>query len=77
MPRPARIELADACYHILNRGNYRQHLFTVGSSGRRFEATLFEACERYGWKLHAYALMSNHYHLALETAEPNLTAGMQ
>jgi len=77
MPRQPRIEFAGACYHALNRGNYRQDLFTVGSAGQRFETTLFEACARYGWKLHAYVLMGNHYHAALETAEPNLTTGMQ
>ena len=77
MPRQPRIEFAGACYHVFNRGNYRQDLFTVGSAGPHFETTLFEACGRYGWRLHAYVLMSNHYHAALETAEPNLTTGMQ
>jgi len=33
---------------------------------------MFEAVERCGWKLHAYVIMSNHYHLAVETPEPNL-----
>jgi putative transposase len=71
------MESAGAFYHVLNRGNYRQDLFTMGQSGPQFEATLFEACGRFGWRLHAYVLMSNHYHLALETREPNLAAGMQ
>jgi putative transposase len=77
MPRPTRMESAGAFYHILNRGNYRQELFTVGQSGQQFEQTLFEACGRFGWKVHAYVLMSNHYHLALETPESNLAVGMQ
>jgi putative transposase len=71
------MESAGAFYHVLNRGNYRQELFTVGQSGQQFEETLFEACGRFGWRLHAYVLMSNHYHLALETPEPNLAVGMQ
>jgi len=70
-------ESAGAFYHVLNRGNYRQKVFTVGQSGEQFERTLFEACGRFGWRLHAYVLMSNHYHLALETPEPNLAVGMQ
>jgi REP element-mobilizing transposase RayT len=37
---------------------------------------LVEAVGRYGWRLHAYVLMRNHYHLAVETPEPNLVAGM-
>ena len=77
MPRQTRMESAGAFYHVLNRGNYRQEVFTVGQSGEQFERTLFEACGRFGWRLHAYVLMSNHYHLALETPEPNLAVGMQ
>ncbi len=38
---------------------------------------LFEACERAGWILHAYCVMGNHYHLAIETPEPNLSEGMR
>src|ERR1700677_2127564 len=42
-----------------------------------FLRTLEEACQRTGWRVHAYVLMSNHYHLMLETPEPNLVAGMR
>jgi len=77
MPRKPRIEYAGAVYHVLNRGNYRNDLFAVASAGTSFEKTLFETCSRYDWRLHAYVLMSNHYHLALETRTANLAAGMQ
>jgi putative transposase len=77
MPRSPRVEYEGARYHVLNRGNYREDLFTLGRTGDSFRATLFEACERYGWMLHAYVVMSNHYHLALETPQANLSAGMQ
>src|SRR5207237_446817 len=33
--------------------------------------------DRYRWQLHAYVLMSNHYHLVLTTLEPTLSSGMQ
>jgi len=39
--------------------------------------TLAEACEKTGWRVHAYVLMGNHYHLLLETPEANLVAGMK
>jgi REP element-mobilizing transposase RayT len=39
--------------------------------------TLAEACEKTGWQVHAYVLMSNHYHLLLETPEANLASGMK
>ena len=35
------------------------------------------AKRRHGWKVHAYCLMSNHYHLLIETPEPNIAIGMQ
>ena len=60
-----------------SKGAYRQDLFNVYRTGESFEKTLFEACERFGWHLHAYCIMSNHFHLALETPEPNLCIGMQ
>ena len=77
MPRQSRIEYAGAVYHVLNRGNYRRDLFTVEDSGVCFERTLFDTCERFGWRLHAYVLMSNHYHLCVETPDGRLACGMQ
>lgn len=77
MPRQSRIEYAGAVYHVVNRGNYRQDLFTVEEAGVCFERTLFDACERFGWRLHAYVLMSNHYHLCVETPDGRLACGMQ
>jgi len=47
----------------MNRGNYRDDIFLVEGSGEVFEKTLFEACGRFGWVLHAYVAMSNHYHM--------------
>jgi len=58
------------------RGNYRKELFDNGSA-RLFEKTLFEAAAKCGWLLHAYVIMSNHYHLAVETPEGNLVEGMR
>lgn len=77
MPRKRRIEYAGAIYHVISRGNYRKDLFTQGKSGEAFEASLFEAVERCGWNVYAYVIMSNHYHLAVETPSPNLVAGMK
>ncbi|HMO03814.1 MAG TPA: transposase [Kiritimatiellia bacterium] len=77
MPRKSRIEYPGAVYHIFSRGNYRKALFDVPGSGASFESTMFEAAERFRWRILAYTIMSNHYHMALETPEANLTAGMQ
>lgn len=77
MARKLRLEFPGACYHVINRGNYRADIFKTERAKAAFEACLFEACAKSGWVLHAFVLMSNHYHLALETPEGNLVAGMQ
>lgn len=77
MARKLRLEYPGACYHVINRGNYRADIFKTEGAKAAFETCLFEACLRSQWVLHAYVLMSNHYHLALETPEGNLVAGMQ
>lgn len=77
MARKLRLEYPGACYHVINRGNYRADLFKTEGAKAAFEACLFEACAKSGWVLHAYVLMSNHYHLALETPGGNLVTGMQ
>ena len=77
MPRPLRFEYEGALYHVLNRGNYRSWIFEDEGAKLAFEKCLFEACERTGWIIHAYCIMGNHYHLALETPSPNLSEGMK
>lgn len=77
MPRSKRIEYPGACYHTMCRGNNGQETFLDDDGRRLFLATLSEACEQTGWMIHAYVLMSNHYHLLMETPEANLVAGMK
>jgi len=77
MPRKQRIEYPGAIYHVISRGNYRKELFLKANTGEAFERCLFEVVERCGWKLHAYVIMSNHFHLVVETPEPNLVVGMK
>lgn len=77
MARKPRLEYAGAVYHVMNRGNHQQAIFRADGDRECFLGALGEVCERTGWKVHAYVLMGNHYHLLLETPEPNLTAGMQ
>lgn len=77
MSRPLRVEYVGACYHVINRGNYRRNLFEAGGAAEAFERTLGEAAVRYGWRVHAYVVMRNHFHLAVELTEPNLSEGMK
>jgi len=59
-------------YHVLNRGNYRQDLFETAGATQAFVDRLWEACDQAKWRLHAYCLMKNHSHLAIETLSSNL-----
>jgi REP element-mobilizing transposase RayT len=77
MARPLRIEYEGALYHVMSRGNGRGAIFRDEPDRQRFLATLEQACTRTGWQVHAWVLMGNHFHLVLETPEPNLVKGMK
>jgi len=69
------IEYSGAFYHVMARGNRRERIFRGEADRLLFYQTLGEACQRTGWKVHAWMLMSNHYHLMVQTPEANLVAG--
>ena len=62
---------------MINRGNSRKNLFEGEGAAEGFEKTLGEAVAKFGWRLHAYVIMRNHFHLALELTESNLSHGMR
>jgi putative transposase len=73
MSRPLRLHFRHAIYHVINRGNYRHPIFGTVGAAEAFEQCLFEAAALHHWRLHAFVIMNNHFHLALETPEANLT----
>jgi REP element-mobilizing transposase RayT len=77
MARKVRLEYPGAIYHVINRGNYRAWIFREEGAKRAFTDCLFEACQRSEWTLHAFVVMGNHFHLAVETPLGNLVTGMQ
>jgi REP element-mobilizing transposase RayT len=79
MARPLRLEFADALYHVTARGNERRNIFLGNINGDRaaFLEVLAATCERFNWTCHAYCLMTNHYHLLVETPDANLSKGMR
>ena len=77
MPRKLRLEFPGAVYHVINRGNYRADIFATQGARAAFTSCLWEVCRKSGWRVHAYVLMRNHFHLALETPKGNLVPGMQ
>jgi REP element-mobilizing transposase RayT len=77
MARKLRVEYAGAIYHVMNRGDRRELIFMDDVDRQRFIDTLGEACAKTGWQVHAYVLMPNHFHVVVETPQPNLVAGMK
>jgi REP-associated tyrosine transposase len=76
MARAVRLEFAGACYHVMARGDRREAIVRDDADRATFVRTLAEASERSGFRVHAFVLMSNHYHLLLETGQANLSRGM-
>lgn len=77
MSRPLRIEYPNAIYHITSRGNAQANIFLDDTDRELFLQTLESVIKRFGWLCHAYCLMDNHYHLVIETPQPNLCGGMR
>ena len=59
------------------RGNRREIIFRDDKDSQAFLDRLGKACQRTGWEIRAFVLMSNHYHLVVHTPEPNLVDGMK
>lgn len=76
MARPLRFEHPGALWHVTSRGNERGAIFHDDRDRIDFLDILADAVGRFGWRLHAYVLMGNHYHLLLETPEPSLSRGI-
>ena len=73
MARPLRIEVSGGLYHLTARGNERKAIYRDARDREHFLELLAELPTRFGTLLHAYVLMNNHYHLVIETPEPNLS----
>ena len=77
MARPLRVEYPGAFYHVINRGNNQEKIFNNDRDKEKFLEYLEKASERFSIIFHTYCLMSNHFHLLVETPEPKLSVAMQ
>jgi REP element-mobilizing transposase RayT len=77
MARPLRIEYPDALYHLTSRGDGREDIFSDDADRLEFLSVLAAVVERFEWRLYAYCLMDNHYHLMVGTPKANLSKGMR
>ena len=77
MARALRIQFEGAIYHVMARGNMRQVIFRDNRDHVMFLNKLEEAVEIFGFRVYAFVLMPNHYHLLLNTPLGNLSQAMQ
>ena len=77
MSRPLRIEFPGALYHVTSRGDRREAIYRDDGDRRLHLAVIGQAMERFDGRLWAYCLMGNHYHLVLQTNQPNLSRLMR
>jgi putative transposase len=77
MPRSRRTLIPGGIYHVMNRGNRKQPIFLSDTDWILFLEITKKIATRRHWAIHGYCLMQNHYHLLVETPEPDLSAGMQ
>lgn len=76
MARPLRIDAPDITYHVTSRGNERRPIFYSDEDRTVFLRCLAETVRRFGWSVSAWVLMTNHFHLVVETPHANLSRGM-
>jgi putative transposase len=60
----------------MNRGDLREPIFSDDIDRRSFLETLGQACGKTDWQVHAFCLMSNHFHFVVETRQANLLQGL-
>jgi REP element-mobilizing transposase RayT len=77
MGRSPRPQIAGGFYHVMTRGNRRQRIYLDRGDAVEFEALLTRVVRSLEWRVHGHCWMPTHYHLIIETAEPNLSAGIQ
>jgi len=77
MPRPLRIEFKGGIYHVINRGKHRSNVFAAEGAKDALLTSLDETATKLGWRIHAWVVMSNHFHVALQTPRGNLVEGMK
>ena len=77
MPRAPRIDVPNALYHVISRGNGREDIFWADDDRLRFLRQLADGLKTAGILLYAYVLMDNHFHLLVRTPRANLSRFMQ
>jgi putative transposase len=77
MTRPLRLQFPGALYHVTSRGNRRSLIYRDDADRTAWLEVLALVCDRHHCIVHCFCMMSNHFHLMIETVEPNLSQAMR
>jgi len=77
MSRPLRIEYPGAWYHVMNRGRRSESIFSDKHDYLKFIDLLIEISGMWNVNVAAYCLMTNHYHILLQTPDANISRCMR
>ena len=77
MPRKARLLVPGCFYHVMARGIRGSNIFQDDEDRAKYLSFLTEYLARSGCTCHAWTLMSNHYHLLIQTGEQSLAELMR
>ncbi|MEY3852999.1 MAG: hypothetical protein RI910_1979 [Verrucomicrobiota bacterium] len=76
MARRRRFISNQGAYHVYNRAELGQPIFETDAAKQVFLETILATARRFAWQLHAFAIMTNHFHLVVTTPRGNLSEGM-
>lgn len=77
MARPLRLEFPGALWHVTSRGNERREVVRDNADRIALLEQISDSAHTFHWRIFAYVLMTNHYHLLLETPDKSLSRGMR
>ena len=73
MPRKPRLNIVDGVYHVTQRGLEKRDIVRNDTDRQEWLRLFHRQATQCGWRVFAYALLDNHFHIFLRTPQPNLS----
>lgn len=77
MPRQSRLDAPGTLHHVMGRGIEKTAIFRKEEDLKDFLNRIALLCQGKAWKVYAYALMDNHFHLLIRTDRQSLSYCMK
>ena len=77
MPRQSRLDAPGTLHHVMGRGIEKTAIFRKEEDRKDFLNRIAVLCQGKAWKVYAYALMDNHFHLLIRTDRQSLSYCMK